>query len=215
MTEPPGREPAIDGRTVRTAESDRRTRWGSGGWLLYAALAGACVLAVWIPIALFEIRPVRVLGVWIVLGGYLGLAWLTPGVLAGLAVARAARERRTPRPNLVGAVAGCVIGVACLLALSAWLATAERRWEEETTPKRSPRVTIAPEELVRATAERPILDLHCHPISDGSYFCAVTYDGPACQLFSVVGDEATPLPLVSDGATARKTTRGVRCSTGP
>lgn len=197
-----------------TDATDPRSRWSTDGGALYAVIACACVVAVWAPIAISLAHPVKLFDGWGVLSGYVGVAWVAPGALIGLAVSRLCREREVSYPNAFGAVAGVATLIALVIALAAWMTTVEGRWEDDGSASQAPqRVTEAPADLVRDAADEPVVDVLCRPISNGSFFCAATYEGPACQLFSVTGDHAKALPPVVDGASATRTDRGVRCST--
>lgn len=199
------------GAVIRTA--DPRSRWSTDRWALYAVIACACVLAVWVPIAISLAYPVKLLDGWGVLSGYVGLAWFAPAGLVALAVSRLCRERGIPLPNAVGAGAGVAALVGLLVALAAWMTTLEGRWEEDGSAARGPTPIVEkPADRVRAAADGSVLDVVCHPISNGSFFCAATYAGPACQLWSVTVDGTRALPSIIEGAMARRTDSGARCS---
>ena len=201
------------------AGTTQRPAPSAEGWRLWGALAAACLVAAWIPMLVSLRFPVYALDFWGVLSGNIGLSWLSPAALTGLAVAGIAREQGWSRPRLLGGVAGVVTGAVLLIGFVAWGASIEPRWADEMaiTPAKETAETApaTPASLVRERAEksRSVLDVLCAPGSEDTTFCVVTYEGPACQLWSVVDGEATALPSIISGASGSRTARGVRCGT--
>ena len=165
--------------------------------------------------------PVNAFDFWGVLSGFIGLSWLSPAALTGLAVASLARDRGRSHPRLLGGVTGVTIALVLLVGFVAWGASIEPRRAGEmatTTAEQTEEAAIrrpTPASLVRARAEtsRAVLGVLCAPVSEDTTFCAVTYEGPACQLRSVADGEAIALPPIISGASGSRTVRGVRCGT--
>lgn len=200
---------------MNEASTTSRSGW-LAGWQLYAVLAGACLAVVWIPLLSLFVLPVYAIGYWCVLSGYLGISWLSPGVLTGVAAAGLARERGHERPSRVGAVVGIVATVLLLATWAAGLAAFVNESDAEggdAAPTTTATTEAAPEDLVRAGAQASgsIEDVLCSGFSGETSFCVVTFEGPACQLWSVVEGEPRSVLDAVQGATGRLTPSGVRC----
>jgi mono/diheme cytochrome c family protein len=182
-------------------------------------MAGACIAATWVPLlSLFVVRAYA-LGYWSVLAAYLGLSWLAPGVLIGVAAAGLARERGRAKPNRVGVTTGIAATALLLVAVATGLTAVANEWSDETAevaPQPTPVVPTpvsAPEDIVReaAVGSQAIEDVLCSPISETAAFCAVTFEGPACQLWAVTDGEPEPILDAIEDARGTRTSGGVRC----
>jgi len=191
---------------------------------LWLALAAACLLAVWIPGAISLVHPVYAFDEWGLISGYIGVSWLAPAALVGLAIHIETRSRGVRRPRLLACASAFVIGFALLLALSTWGVVIEGRWQgslsDQTTataPERErqgvePRgPTTTPAGLVyrEARGGRRIESVQC--VEGSVVACVVTLEGPACQLWIVKDGEAIPAPGVVEGASGSRSGSGVRC----
>jgi hypothetical protein len=79
-------------------------------------LAAAIVVLTWLPGYLGSSIGPRFLHGWGVFAGYIGLSWVIPALLVGLAAAGGWRDRGFPLHRLVGIVVGVSAGLAFLLA---------------------------------------------------------------------------------------------------
>ena len=81
-----------------------------------------------------------------------------------------------------------------------------------TTTQTTPTSIAEVESLVRTSASKsgPVQSIICSAVSDDIVFCAVTFAGPSCQLWEVVGTETVALPTI-EGASGSRTAKGVSC----
>lgn len=92
-------------------------------------------------------------------------------------------------------------------------------WDDSSSPptreatETATAPTAHPERLVRRTAakSRPVESVLCQDVSDDLVLCVVTFTGPSCQLWQVVGGAAVGLSLIIDGAAGSRSESGVRC----
>jgi hypothetical protein len=192
------------------------SQWSFDGWRIWIALAVACVLSVWVPVLISLRFPVYALDYWGVLSGYIGVSWAAPAALTGLAVSNYARQRGLRRRRLLAGAVGALTGVVLIVSLASWIVGIEDRLTGETTGSPTARdetTATAPADLVRQEAEAspPVQEVVCAPISDASFFCAVTFRGPSCQLWMVQNGVATALPTIMRGASGSRSGTGVRC----
>jgi hypothetical protein len=145
--------------------------------------------------------PVYALDFWGVLSGNIGLSWLSPAALTGVAVAGIARGQGWSRPRLLGGVAGVVTGAVLLIEFVAWGASIEPRWADEMA------ITPAQEtaETAPATPARKPLDTprpqQLSPPDDGGWAGspAASGPGPCCRRL-LRGESGVPSQAGSRGA---------------
>jgi hypothetical protein len=77
--------------------------------------AGVVLAATWIPGMLGDLPGMGRLGWWGTESGYLGLSWLVPAFLIGIAADRAARRAGLPWPRAAGWLAWLVSTIVLLL----------------------------------------------------------------------------------------------------
>jgi hypothetical protein len=186
--------------TPRLADNPRRRRW-----LLLAA--AACLVGSWVPLAVGAAFDVYGLLVWGVVSLYLGVGWVLPGVLVGVAAGDRARARHKRHPTWVGVAMGAASTIAFLI-LAALLAASGLDSDTATTTSQTSTQQLEPAtssrsdrvSLVMAAAQRkratmgPVVWVEC---SKSTNFCAVAFEPPACQLWIVenVDGVDTPKPI--------------------
>jgi hypothetical protein len=104
----PGRPPAVRPRP-RPASTPSHVR--------LLRTAGCVLAATWLPGLLGEVPGLEALGWWGSESGYLGLSWLIPAFLIGIAAERATRHADLPVHTAIGWLAG--IASATILLLGA------------------------------------------------------------------------------------------------
>jgi hypothetical protein len=106
----------------------------------------------------------------------------------------------------------CVVVVSVVAALCA--ACSPNGGESTaTTPEDAPPDIGESAALVRQRAKqiRPVDEVLCHLFGDDLVLCAVTYVGPACQLWEVEAREAVEVLPAVEGISASRTAKGVAC----
>lgn len=203
------------------------------------AVAGVAAVAVTlIPNALGLVFDIYLLHYWGVLSLFVGVSWLVPGVLLGVAIwLRKERAGRRAFKRAVSITAGIVAAVGLLAASVILLAlgTPESLVETESEPTQvntapappppSPQTDVERRvALVTAAAERAhdvrVVAVICGKTTKAQEIalstCAVTFAGPTCQLWIVTttGAEDKPIPLGDPADGMRGSydeTRGMSC----
>lgn len=186
---------------------------------LWVTLAVGCIVGTLGPLIVGIVAEIYVLAFWGVLSAYLGIGWVVPGILVWLAVADPDRHRSRGR-SLGGAAAGVATGVALLVVTAAVIAVGEGGLEDGGEPVARPgsateaEASTDPPALVvrRAAGGQNVQAVDCAPLGQG-FSCGVSLAGPACQLWMVVDDEATPVSERIWGGTVTKSERSVQCGT--
>jgi hypothetical protein len=203
------------------AETSSTSRPSSRDWCLIGAAAS--LLGSWLTIAvggLLDVLPLLYVGV---VGMYLGVGWVVPGTLVGVAVKQSAESRGARHPTRVAVATGIGVGFAALVMSSAILAAVGAGDLAETTEtdNRVPTLGIATEAddrgaavrtqdekiaLVAATARLRssrhggVSYVVCQKTGD---FCVVSYGALTCQLWRLEHlngvDVAQPIGLRMNG----------------
>jgi hypothetical protein len=110
-----------------------------------------------------------------------------------------------------GALAVTLVGLAVVGA------PCYQESDEKTDDTATPSLSVEDEVRKRAEASREIASVACRRTSASASFCAVTFVGPGCQMWSVVEadrDERLVFPLgaVVEGGSAARSETGVRCA---
>ncbi len=79
-------------------------------------LAVGLLALTWVPGLLGVALGLALLRWWGALGGYTGVSWAIPGLIVGLTVDRALRDRSLPGHRLLGLAAGCASAGVLLYA---------------------------------------------------------------------------------------------------
>jgi hypothetical protein len=82
-------------------------------------LALALVVATWVPGMIGGALGISALRWWAIACGYLGVSWMLPALLLGVAADRAARERGLRRHRAQGVTTGIVVGILLLIGAGA------------------------------------------------------------------------------------------------
>ena len=167
----------------------------------YLLVAGVCIVAVWVPLAIgvaFDFFPLLW---WGTVGMYLGVGWIVPGGLVGAAFKQSAKSRGEEHPNVAGVVAGVGFTLLFLVVGGALLAgaalrhgdsetdtSADQVWSPNPTQRQAASLVAA---AARKSGHGRVQSVFCDTeiSSDNLGFCVVTYKGPRCQMW-FVGNEA-------------------------
>lgn len=150
---------------------------------------------------------------WGVLSAYIGLSWAAPGALLGLAAAQRAERAGGRLINTVGITVGVVTAIALLVVVASLIDAAGAESEssgQTSVPVQTDSLPARPKPdraTIVTDAARRAGDSKITKVSCGEGVlatCAVTFAGPACQLWIVSESEgeveAIPLAAPVEGA---------------
>lgn len=148
-------------------------------------------------------------------------AWGLAGVLGFLSGLRREGVWGAPRWDVPRILHAFASGVAVLAVTLVGLAVvgAPCYQESNETPEEgaTPSLSVEDEVRERAAASREVASVVCGRTSESASFCAVTFVGPACQVWSVAeGEEderlVIPVGVVVEGGTATRSETGIQCA---
>lgn len=149
------------------------------------------------------------------------MAWGLAGILSFLSGLLREGIWGAPRwdaPRIVQAFVSSFAALAVtLVGLAVVGAPCYQESDKKTDDTATPSLIVEDEVRKRAEGSRGIASVVCGRTSRTALFCAVTFVGPACQVWSVVEDDkdeprVIPVGAVVEGGSATRTETGIRCA---
>ena len=125
---------------VRVVAARLQPRWLQPRWLLLGAVCA--VLAAAVPSLIGVWLNIVLLKDWGVVATYVGISWVVPGVLVGLAVSAWSREHNLGYPRILAVGAGVAVGLILLLLSTAYVSNFGTHQNEQGSARRSVTPTL-------------------------------------------------------------------------